>query len=186
MRSKNLTAFALCALVFTACRGGVSKSPPVHLVLDMDFQPKLRAQGESKFWKDSMAMRYAPIGTVARGTIKQGDLYDIGTAPNWVAANPVKPTAEVLARGQERYNINCAPCHDRTGAGLGLVAKRWPVAVPTFYDEAHANMPAGRIVNAITNGFNTMPSYANQVSWEDRWAIAHYVGALQYRMNAPK
>lgn len=186
MKANNLAALALCALAMAACRGGVSKNPPVHLVLDMDFQPKLRAQGESKFWHDDMAMRYAPAGTVARQTIKTGPLYETGSAPNWVTESPVKVTAEVMARGQQRYNINCAPCHDRTGSGQGLVAKRWPTKVPNFYDETYNNLPVGRIVSAISNGYNTMPSYANQVSWEDRWAIAHYIRALQFRMNAPK
>lgn len=190
------TVLAVAALAFAGCRGGVSRRPPVHPVLDMDFQPKLRAQAESEVWMDGSwrpgrAMRMAPEGSVARGSLKEGDLYvykhvAADQSVTWVSTSPVKRTLEVLERGRERFNINCAPCHDRTGSGQGLVGKRWPVPVPSFYAEDRADLPVGRIVGAITDGFNTMPSYAHQVDWPDRWAIAEYVRALQFRMKAPK
>ena len=194
---RNATAvvslLALAVLALPSCRGGISKKPPVHLVLDMDFQPKLKAQSESKFWKDGMAMRVAPAGTVARGSIKEGNLYhykDVAADGSvvWVKTNPVEPTIEALEHGRERFNINCAPCHDRTGSGQGLVASRWPTAtgVPSFYKDDRVDLPPGRIVGAITDGFTTMPSYAHQVDWKVRWEIAHYIHALQFRMNAPK
>jgi mono/diheme cytochrome c family protein len=190
LRARALPALALTALALAACRGGVSKSPPVHLVLDMDFQPKLRAQDASDFWADGMAMRHRPAGTVARGSLGDDQLARYGdpkaTPPVWATESPIVPTAAVYARGRERYDIHCAPCHDRTGSGQGLVGKRWPVPVASFYTDDRADLPLGRIVSAITNGFGTMPSYAHQVSWEDRWAIAHYVRALQFRMKAPK
>ena len=37
-----LGAVALPALL-GGCRGGISKEPPIHIVLDMDFQLKLKA-----------------------------------------------------------------------------------------------------------------------------------------------
>jgi len=184
------TVLALLALAAAGCRGGVSRKPPVHPVLDMDFQPKLRAQAESEFFPDRMAMRLAPAGTVARGTLPDARLTDYGDPksdpPKWATESPMPLTAELLQRGRERYDVHCAPCHDRTGSGQGMVARRWPVPVPSFYAEERADLPLGRIVSAITNGFGTMPSYAHQVSWSDRWAIAHYVRALQFRMKAPK
>lgn len=184
------------ALASAGCRGGVSRRPPVHAVLDMDFQPKLRAQAESEVWIDGgwrqgRAMRKAPAGTVARGSIQEGELYvykhvAADQSVTWVTKNPVQRDLALLQRGRERFDIHCAPCHDRTGSGQGLVGKRWPVAVPSFYADDRADLPVGRIVGAITDGFNTMPSYAHQVDWSDRWAIAEYVRALQFRMKAPK
>jgi mono/diheme cytochrome c family protein len=194
MNSKITTqvlVLAVAGAVAAGCRGGISKKPPVHPVLDMDFQPKLRAQAESKFYKDGMAMRLAPPGTVARGSIKEGALYhykDVAQdgAVTWVAQSPFPATLSDFERGRERYNINCAPCHDQTGAGKGLVAARWPTAtgVPSFYEGDRVDLPLGRIVGAITDGFTTMPSYAHQVDWHDRWRIAHYIRALQFRMKA--
>jgi mono/diheme cytochrome c family protein len=191
VRTRGLAATVLVGLAVAACRGGVSNQPPVHLVLDMDVQPKVKAQGESEFFANQMGMRLPVPGTVARGSLRSGPLYhykDVGAnnAVTWVTGNPVEATPEVMARGRERYNINCAPCHDQTGSGDGLVGRRWPVKVASFYDPERLDMPPGRVVGAITDGFGTMPSYAHQVSWTDRWAIAHYVHALQYRMKAPK
>ena len=42
----------------------------------------------------------------------------------------------------------------------------------------------GYFFNVMTEGFGVMPSYASQISAEDRWAIAAYVRALQYSQNA--
>ena len=191
--AKTIGVLTLAVLASASCRGGVSKKPPVHLVLDMDFQPKLRAQSDSKFWKDGMSMRIAPAGSVARGSIKEGALFHYkDTAADgvvtWVTKSPFDATLADLERGRERYNINCAPCHDRTGAGKGLVGLRWPTAtgVPSFYEGERVDLPLGRIVGAMTDGFTTMPSYAHQVEWHDRWAIAHYIRALQFRMKVPK
>jgi len=197
--SHTVAALALAGLSLAGCRGGVSRQPPVHLVLDMDFQPKLRAQAASEVyaadeWRPGPAMRLPPAGTVARGSLTPADLATYkhvaaDTTVTWVTASPLPRTLELLERGRERFDINCAPCHDRTGSGQGMVARRWPVPVPTFYPkegEDRYDLPLGRIVGAITDSFNTMPSYAHQIDWPDRWAIAEYVRALQFRMKAPK
>ena len=36
----------------------------------------------------------------------------------------VEPDEATLKRGQDRFNIYCAPCHDRTGSGRGMVVRR--------------------------------------------------------------
>ena len=57
----RLTLLSALPLALAACmRGGISTDPPVHLVLDMDFQPKLRAQGATEFagWPDGRARRW--------------------------------------------------------------------------------------------------------------------------------
>ena len=183
----GVIALVLVAAPSAGCRGGVSKKPPVHLVPDMDVQPKYRAQGPSATLPHGMAMQLAPAGTVARGTLPDVLLESFQhTDGSFVTESPIKPTQAVFERGREKFNVHCAPCHDRTGAGQGLVAKRWPLPIPSFYAPERADMPLGRVVKAISTGFNTMPSYAHQVTWEDRWAIALYVHALQYRMKAPK
>lgn len=187
-RAVALAAIACAALpVLGGCRGGMSSKPPVHLVQDMDFQPKLKAQSESEFFADHVAMRMPLPGTVARGTLREGPLYRyLDGLDQPLTSNPVPATREVFERGRERFNIHCAPCHDRTGSGQGLVAKRWPVPIPSFYEAERMNMPPGRIVKAISEGFNTMPSYAHQVEMRDRWAIARYIEALQFRINTAK
>lgn len=100
----------------------------------------------------------------------------------------------VIIRGQQRFNIYCAPCHGLTGDGSGLVTKRaidelrqtdtW--AQPkSMYDPTVLPQPVGQIFGTITHGKARMPSYAAQIPTEDRWAIVAYVKALQ-RSRAPQ
>ncbi len=84
-----------------------------------------------------------------------------------------------MARGQERYNINCAVCHGYSGHGNGVTGKFGMVAIATYHDERLRNMPDGEIYNTIANGKGTMMAYGHQVSLYDRWAIVAYIRALQ-------
>lgn len=99
-----------------------------------------------------------------------------------------------LERGRERYTIYCAVCHGDTGAGDGMIVQRGFTRPPAFYpvaadlrtdpslhmrEEALMHVPAGYIVDKITNGYGAMYSYASRVSPDDRWAIAAYVRVLQ-------
>jgi mono/diheme cytochrome c family protein len=99
----------------------------------------------------------------------------------------------VIDRGRERYDIYCAMCHGYSGRGgngklaHGLVGKQWDVAIPNFHvstkegaDNRVPNMPDGEYFETITTGKGTtMPAYGARLSVADRWAIVHYVRALQ-------
>jgi hypothetical protein len=124
-------AMALLALALGACRGGTSTSPPVHLVLDMDFQPKLKTQSATNFesWKDGRSMRLPVAGTIAKGTLPNLTLLpDPKNAGknvdgSWIAKNPLALTADSIARGKDRFEIHCAICHGQS-AGAGRLPCR--------------------------------------------------------------
>ena len=190
----RLAAITLLGML-AACRGGISESPPVHLVDDMDFQPKLKAQSASKFagWTDGRGMRLPVAGTIARGSLKttpEEILFASGKNPDGspVKVNPLPKTRENLARGRERFDIHCAPCHERTGAGDGMVMQRAPTAFavrPILATEQRLiDAPDGELFGVITNGKTTMPAYGHQVPESDRWAIVHYLRALQLHMKS--
>lgn len=90
----------------------------------------------------------------------------------------------LLERGQERFNIYCAPCHGLQGDGNGMVVKRGFPTPPSYHIDRLREAPLGYTVDVITNGFGRMYSYASRVAPEDRWAIAAYVKALQLSQNA--
>ena len=90
----------------------------------------------------------------------------------------------LLARGEERYNIYCAPCHDKAGSGNGIVKQRGFVPPPDFSQDRVREMPVGQFANIIAKGVRTMPPYAAQIPAEDRWAIAAYVRVLQISQGA--
>lgn len=195
-----LLAAAVVALSLTGCmRGGPSDLPPVHIVLDMDFQPKLKAQSHSNFdgWTDGRGMRL-PVAdgngrtaVVARGSLPNQALANKDATGAFVTKNPIPASAPVLARGQERFDIHCAPCHGYSGqggndpvTGHGLTGRRWTVPIPNFHfvegkDNRVATLPDGEYFEVITYGKGTMPAYGARISPEDRWAIVHYLRALQ-------
>ncbi len=165
----------------------------IQVVYDMDQQFSFKAQQENPFFADGMAMRGQPEGTVARGFLRENPVLFTGTTDGdtmWVANSPVAVTNEVMDRGQERFNIFCAPCHGVSGNGNGPVDVRaaalgegtW--ATPTdLANQAVVDQPAGKIYNTIKNGIRNMPAYGAQISAEDRWAIVSYVRAIQAARN---
>lgn len=168
----------VCAL--GACRGERSEKPPVHLVPDMDRQAKYQPQEASTLFEDGRAARPLVEGTVARGTLREDDAYERGrSGETFIARAPIAVDRATLARGQERFDIYCAPCHDRTGSGQGMVVQRgYPPPVDLSSDRVRA-FPDGQIFDVITHGVRNMPAYGKQVAVADRWAIVAWLRVLQ-------
>jgi mono/diheme cytochrome c family protein len=97
---------------------------------------------------------------------------------------PMPVTMDVVTRGQERFNIYCAPCHGRSGQGDGMVVQRGFRAPPSYHQERLRNAPVGYFFDVMTNGFGAMQDYSAQVPPTDRWAIAAYIRALQLSRQA--
>ncbi len=154
--------------------------------LDMHVQPRENPLSRSEFFSDQRSARPLVEGTVARGQL-YADAYfytgKIGNNPGDTMPFPV--TREVLERGQERFNIYCAPCHSRVGDGNGFVPSRgFARKPPSFHIERLEKAPVGYFFDVITNGFGIMPDYASQIPPQDRWNIIAYVRALQLSQNA--
>lgn len=92
---------------------------------------------------------------------------------------PFPVTAEVVKRGQERYQIFCSMCHGLSGYGDGMIVRRGYRQPPTYYEDRLRSAPVGHFYDVITNGWGAMPNYSSQIPAEDRWAIVAYVRALQ-------
>jgi hypothetical protein len=171
----------IAALVALAgCGRTTTTNPPIQVFPDMKQQPKLETQHSSDFFPDRRATRRPVPGTVAVGQLKEDEGFYTGIQNGmYVGRNPLGITEEVLVRGQERFNIYCAPCHDRAGTGRGIVSQRgvWPAL--SVHDDRIKNMVDGELFDVITHGRRTMPGYRFQISERDRWAIVAYVRALQ-------
>src|SRR5881394_4670 len=113
------------------------------------------------------------------------DYYNTGKmGANWGAGIPVPVNAELMQRGQQRFNITCSVCHGLTAAGNGIAKQYGLNTVATLQDERIRKMADGEIFNTITNGKNTMMAYGPNVMVNDRWAIIAYLRALQRSQNA--
>jgi mono/diheme cytochrome c family protein len=135
-------------------------------------------------------MREPVKGTVSQEHYLENEEVQTGLAEDGTYALTVPKAAvdhfgnmqKTLERGQQRFNIYCTPCHDKTGSGNGAVIVRAAGSFPKppkFSDARIKQMPDGQLYATITNGVRTMPSYAAQVPVWDRWAIVSYVRALQ-------
>ena len=152
---------------------------------DMHDQPKLEPLEKNNFFADQRASRPLVEGTVARGQLRIDEHLYTGKVNGALATTlPFPATKEVLARGQERYNIFCAPCHDRIGSGNGMIVQRGFRKPPSFHLERLREMPVGHYFEVMTNGFGTMYSYSDRITPKDRWAIAAYVRVWQLSQNA--
>jgi len=173
-------------------RGAHSERPPLMVYPDMDDQPKYKPQAESAFFADRRVDRPVPAGTVAYGRTSSDQ------DPQFLAANDhmyrgmtstgkfakgfpyeVSIDAKLMERGQLKYTIYCAPCHGSLGDGNGITKSYGMGATPTYHDDRLRQMPEGEIFNTISNGKNTMYSYADKLEPIDRWAVVAYVRALQ-------
>ena len=177
---------ASAALLLTGCVSQGSKNTPVVIFTDMDYQGRYEPQGDRSFadsrpfFGDDRASRRPVEGTIARGHFVEDEGFATGVVNNaYVGRNPITVDTDLLRHGQRRFNTYCAPCHDRTGQGRGVVAQR-AMWIPTNLQEPRVReMNDGEIFNVITNGRRSMPSYKFQVVDRDRWAIVAYVRALQ-------
>lgn len=152
---------------------------------DMQDQPKYDPDQASSFFPDGRANRPLVPGTVVHGSFHENTAYYEGKENGRpVPVPPVKVTPELLARGQERFDIYCSPCHDRTGSGNGMIVQRGLRRPPSFHIQRLREAPAGYFFDVITNGFGIMLNYRAQVPVDDRWAIIAYIRALQLSQNA--
>jgi mono/diheme cytochrome c family protein len=164
---------AATALLFAGCRQ------------DMHDQPRFDPMREAPFFSDARSARPLVEGTVARGHLRDDELLYTGRMNGEAAAMfPFAVDANVMARGRERYDVFCSPCHGRTGLGDGMVVLRGYRRPPSMHQDRLRNAPVGHFFDVITNGFGAMPDYAVQVKAEDRWAIVAYVRALQLSGHA--
>jgi mono/diheme cytochrome c family protein len=152
---------------------------------DMHDAPRYEPLEASTFFRDGRASRTLVANTVARGTLREDEhLYAGKIDGDLTDLFPMPVTADLMARGRERFNVFCAPCHGRTGQGNGMVVQRGFRAPPSYHEERLRNAPVGYYFDVMTHGFGAMPDYAAQVPVADRWAIAAYIRALQLSQRA--
>lgn len=179
-------------------RGEKFSSPPFMLFPDMDNQYKVKAQKPSEFFENgqgaqkpvdgTVPMGYtAPVGdSVATSSLdfsRGSDYYNTGLFGDFYGKGfpeEIKMDEAFLARGKERYQITCTPCHGDSGNGAGVVSKYWAIP-PTanLIDPRVKAMPEGQIFWTITHGKGLMGPYNGVLSVSDRWAITAYLRGLQ-------
>ncbi len=165
---RNLLAITAATALLAGCRQ------------DMHDAPRYEPLEQTTFFADGRSSRVLLANTVARGQLREDDHLYTGKVDGQLAAEfPMPVTADTMARGQERFNVFCSPCHGRTGEGNGMIVQRGFRQPPSFHEDRLINAPVGYYFDVMTNGFGAMQDYSAQVPVADRWAIAAYIRALQ-------
>jgi len=175
-------------LLLAGCRGQRSERAPIHPHLGMDFQEKFQAQTYNPLFENKMSMRKPVSGTVARGRLDKNTVLHTGRTSEgeYVQQVPIDVTRAVVERGQDRYNVYCAPCHGKTGAGDGVIMRGDYGYTPasSYHIDRLRQASDGYLYDVIANGVRNMPAYGQQIPVRDRWAIVTYIRALQRSQNA--
>jgi mono/diheme cytochrome c family protein len=180
---------------------------------DMYNQPKFKPLAASTLWRDGRSARPEVTGTIAHSTgalagtssgrlgalpppATQAPTYPVDengriraqltpmARPPALATNPLPITLATLARGRERFDIYCAPCHSVAGDGDGMVVRRGFPRPPSYHTDRLRKAPDAHFYSVITNGYGVMYAYADRVAPADRWAIVAYISALQLSQDA--
>lgn len=200
----RLLLFAFATLALTGCERGM------HEMYD---QPKYKPLTSSPLWANGNSSRpqvpgtqpysagalagvssgrmdrvalVPPVGPVSGVDANGKPLAQTGAAASPGYANPLPITPTLLSRGQQRFDIYCAPCHSRAGDGDGMIAERGFPHPPSYHTAALRNAPDSHFYKVITDGYGVMYPYADRISPHDRWAIVAYIRALQLSQHAPK
>ncbi len=173
MVSRSRLLIAAAAVSLAACRQ------------DMQDQPRFKPLQRSNFFADGRSARPTIAGTIARGHLQLNPALFLGEVNGrFVSTPPLPVDGALLARGRDRYDIYCSPCHSRAGDGRGMVALRGFRYPPSFHSDRLRGVPDGYIYAVITNGYGAMSDYSYQLEPRDRWAVTEYVRVLQFSRNA--
>jgi mono/diheme cytochrome c family protein len=151
----------LSLLLLTACDKSMTQ------------QKRYGADAPSTLWSDGSSARTLPQHTVAQSDTVRED-----------QASRPQVTAAFVARGRDRYEVYCSPCHGLDGRGRGMVVERGFPQPPSYLEPRLVGAQAEHFYDVISKGYGVMFSYASRVSPRDRWAIIAYVRALQLSQQA--
>jgi len=170
---------SLIAVCIAACQPG--DQPGAEYMPDMARGPAYKAFAPNQATRNGITLQRPVPGTIARGYhpfhYTRGDAE--GERAGRELTNPFHPTSQVLEKGKALYETYCLVCHGEQGKGDGPIATKIPPP-PSYKSERLMGFLPGRIFHVVTLGSNKMPSYAAQLSPDDRWLIITYVrDALQ-------
>lgn len=163
--------------------------PFIEFFNDMAVQPKAKTQGRyGRLYGPPTPVERKPVeGTIPMGHYPYhllGKDEETAKKAEETLTNPFSPTLENQKEGQKHYNYYCKTCHGVMGEGDGkIIGPDLFPAPPSLHTDSAKQFKDGKIFHIISRGQNTMPSYADKFTLEERWKIVLYVRALQRAMD---
>jgi len=186
MKSLLKIAFVLGIVVsFSSCKDNLK--PNYQYMPNMYESVAYETYSESDAFNSPSGLKGKEGQIPAEGSIKRGFVpYEIpNTTEGYdfsktITTSPLDGIAVDMKKAEELYGIYCAICHGETGNGMGkLVKQEKLLGVPSYKDR---QVTVGSIFHVETYGLNSMGSYANQLSQQERWMIAAYVLELKSKL----
>ena len=177
----TMRAVVAVALVTGSLTSGcdLERKPPIRTQVKLQQQDRYEPYGPSEFFADGRAMRTPPEGTVPRGRVKANQaIYAAVDDYGVVGWMPVEEDEILMARGQERYGIYCAPCHGERGDGAGVMAARG-IQSPSLVEPPVSELRVGELYQILQGVLRPSVVHPHTLAAEDRWAIIAHIRLLQ-------
>jgi len=181
-----LNGFLLLAVIASVGASWIFSSDPTRpnfeFLPQMAHSPRYNAFAPNPNFSDGTTLQRPEPGTIARGSMP---LHYTATPQDALrAGEELKSPLDVSnVRARERgafvFSNFCAVCHGAGGAGNGPVAQRGYPPPPSLLADHALKMKDGQLFHVLSYGQNNMPSYASQLSREDRWNVILYVRTMQ-------
>jgi cytochrome c1 len=186
MKSLLKIAFVLGIVVsFSSCKDNLK--PNYQYMPNMYESVAYETYSESDAFKSPTGSKGQEGQIPADGSIKRGFVpYGVpNTTEGYnfsktITTSPFDSTVVDTKKAEELYGIYCAICHGETGNGMGKLVKQQKIlGVPNYKDR---QITIGSIYHVQAYGLNSMGSYANLMSQEERWMVAAYVLELKSKL----
>jgi mono/diheme cytochrome c family protein len=181
-----LNGFLLLAVVVSVTASWIFSSDPTRpnfeFIPQMVHSPRYNAFAPNPNFANGGTLQRPEPGTIARGSMP---LHYAATPQDALrAGEDLKSSLDpgnvrARERGAFVFSNFCAVCHGAAGAGNGPVAQRGYPPPPSLLVEHALKMKDGQLFHVLTYGQNNMPSYASQLSRDDRWNAILYVRTMQ-------
>jgi mono/diheme cytochrome c family protein len=142
---------------------------------------RLDAQENFPMFSDGNGMREPVSGTVPKNFMPEEYKNSPDSAGKFLI-NPLEASQANIDLGKKKFLTYCSPCHGNYAKGDSRLRGLFPNP-PTLHSKKVRTWPDGRIYHVITYGQNSMPSYAKQVTRDERWAVILYLRSLQRAFN---
>jgi mono/diheme cytochrome c family protein len=181
-----LNGFLCLAVIVSVGASWIFSSDPTRpnfeFLPQMAHSARYNAFAPNPNFADGSTLQRPEPGTIARGSLP---LRYAATPQDALRAgeelkSPLDPSnVRARERGAFVFANFCAVCHGAGATGNGTVAQRGYPPPPSLLVEHALKMKDGQIFHVLTYGQNNMPSYASQLSREDRWNVIVYARTMQ-------
>jgi mono/diheme cytochrome c family protein len=169
-------AASLATVAMLAGCGATSEQRAYEYMPDMARSPSYKAFAPNSVTRDGLTLQHPVAGTIPRGY----HVFHYGAGEEEAARagrelhDPYRATPQTLEEGKALFQTYCQVCHGEQGKGDGPISGKIPPP-PSYVSERLMQFPPGRVFHVVTLGTGKMPSYAAQLSADERWKVVTYV-----------